>query len=51
MSQQRRIRVVGKPRKDPDLKALARAVIELALTLDNTHNDRKGTEPPKKETA
>ncbi len=51
MSQQRRIRVIGKPRKDPDLKALARAVIELALTLDNTNNKTKDAELPKKESA
>ncbi len=34
MSAQRRIRVIGKQRKEPDLKALAKAVIELARTLD-----------------
>ncbi len=34
MSAQRRIRVIGKQRKEPDLEALARAVIELARTLD-----------------
>ncbi len=51
MSQQRHIRVIGIPRKDPDLRALARAVIELALTLDNTSNETKGAEPLKKESA
>ncbi len=51
MSQQRRIRVIGKPRKDPDLKALARAVIELALTLDDTEDKTEGAEPSKKESA
>ena len=34
MSEPRRIRVIGKQRKEPDLKALARAVIELARMLD-----------------
>lgn len=34
MSEPRRIRVIGKQRKEPDLKALARAVIELARLLD-----------------
>ena len=34
MSEKRRIRVVGKQHPQPDLKALAKAVIELARLLD-----------------
>ena len=48
MSQKRRIRVIGKPRKDPDLKALARAVIELALMLEKPEDKSEDTGPPNK---
>ena len=47
MSEERRIRVIGKQRKEPDLKALARAVIELARLLDQEPNDQ----PDKKKEA
>lgn len=43
MSEQRRIRVIGKQRKEPDLKALARAVIELARILDRESDDKPDT--------
>ncbi len=43
MSEQRRIRVIGKPRKEPDLKALARAIIELARMLDKEPNEKPDT--------
>ncbi len=42
MSAPRRIRVIGKQRKEPDLKALARAVIELARTLDEKPDGQPG---------
>ena len=47
MSEPRRIRVVGKQHPEPDLKALARAVIELAKILDRTPSDKPDTEKGK----
>lgn len=43
MSEPRRIRVIGKQRKEPDLKALARAVIELARLLDKESDTKPDT--------
>ncbi|WKZ83228.1 MAG: hypothetical protein QY307_03000 [Acidimicrobiia bacterium] len=43
MSEPRRIRVIGQQRKEPDLKALARAVIELARLLDQESGDKPNT--------
>jgi len=44
VSEERRIRVIGKQRKEPDLKALARAVIELARILDQESGEEPDTE-------
>ena len=41
MPEPRRIRVVGKQHPEPDLKALARAVIELARLLDHPKDGKK----------
>ena len=38
MSEPRQIRIIGKQRSEPDLKALARAVIELARLLDSSQD-------------
>jgi hypothetical protein len=43
VSEPRRIRVIGQQRKQPDLKALARAVIELARLLDEQPGEGSGT--------
>ena len=43
MSEPRRIRVIGRQRKEPDLQALARAVIELAKLLKQEPTDAPDT--------
>ena len=43
MSEPRRIRVIGQQHKEPDLKALARAVIELARLLDQEAGEKPDT--------
>lgn len=46
MSKDRQIRVIGKLRPEPDLKKLARAVIELAKQLA-AEDERRQVERPK----
>lgn len=44
MAEPRRIRVVGQRRAEPDLKALARAVIELAQLLHTDSDEPAPTQ-------